>query len=161
MELVNSFSGINIFLRLSEGPTRSWRTRYTSTGRCWVVSRCSHCRRAADIPCRDHRDQRSDPRPWGSERTAALRAPVAGGSLCVSFPTARSSASCLTQRKDDQGSHQRPSLPHGSSLHRILFSSLFLSFSSFCSTFRIMSLSCSSRKAKSSSSPSCSIISSV
>lgn len=47
------------------------------------------------------------------------------------------------------------------SLHRILFSSLFLSFSSFCNTFRITSLSCSSRKAKSRSSPSCSIASSV
>lgn len=46
-------------------------------------------------------------------------------------------------------------------LHRILFSSLFLSFSSFCNTFRIMSLSCSSRKAKSRSSPSCSIAPSV
>lgn len=86
--------------RLSEGLTRSWSTRYTSTGRCWIVSSCSHCRRAGDIPCRDRRDQRSDPRPWGSARTVALRPPAAGDSLCVSFPTARSSASCLTQRKE-------------------------------------------------------------
>lgn len=41
--------------------------------------------------------------------------------------------------------------------HRILFSSLFLSFSSFCSTFRIISRSCSSRKERFRSFPDCSI----
>lgn len=45
--------------------------------------------------------------------------------------------------------------------HRILFSSRFLSFSSFCSTFRIISLSCSSRKERFRSSPFCSIGSSI
>lgn len=44
-----------------------------------------------------------------------------------------------------------------SSSHRILFSSRFLSFSSFWSTFRIMSLSCSSRKERFRSCPACSI----
>lgn len=41
--------------------------------------------------------------------------------------------------------------------HRILFSSRFLNFSSFCSTFRIISLSFSRRKERFRSSPTCSI----
>lgn len=147
--------------------TKSWRTHYTSTDTCREVWRGSCCRRAADTPCRDHRDQRSGPNSWGSERTVAPPAPGADWILFVWSPAAHSSASCLTETGDhlvyyyDPQQYEHEFKWWSRRSHRILFSSLFLSFSSFCSTFRIISLSCSSRKERFRSSPTSSIIPTV
>lgn len=140
--------------------TRSWRRRYTSTCTCWQVQRGSRYRRAADTPRRDRHGQRWGRKSWGSERTGAAPPPGAGGSLSVWSPAAHSSASYSTERAEHQGTMRKVgarSKQSNPSPHRILFSSCFLSFSSFCSTFRMVSRSCSSRKEKFSSSVSSSI----
>lgn len=109
-----------------------------------------------------HRSPRSKMRPKVLRQRAHWRCPTSWGRwepFCLI--SSSSFFSLLFDRKsrtsgDDEKSG-RESKRSNPSPHRILFSSCFLSFSSFCSTFRMVSRSCSSRKEKFSSSVSSSI----
>lgn len=111
------------------------------------------------------RSPRSKIRPRLLRQRVHCRAPKSCGRMKPFCLTSSSSFFSLlrdrnTRRSQDTKKSKRDDGEfkwwHGSP-HRILFSSLFLSFSSFCSTFRIISRSCSSRKERFRSFPDCSI----